>query len=138
MPFFAKHDSSKREAVLEERLMMRSAQQQRYRVRRYNFYMFPDDKAEREVVLNPNTVAFLNQHNMSFDMWSKHGIPFATSTEQATELLRAYTAAELQERNPLSSSVDNNEEAANNNNNNNNNNGTTTSVREHRCCCCCQ
>jgi CAF1 family ribonuclease len=62
-----------------------------YTVRRYNFYMFPstggrnDDEA-REVVLNPSTVAFLHEHNMSFDLWSSQGVPYTTSAK-ATEAL---------------------------------------------------
>jgi hypothetical protein len=56
--------------------------------RRYNFYLFPpsDNKITREVVLNPSSVAFLNQHNMNFDVWSKQGIPFVTG-DTAEELL---------------------------------------------------
>lgn len=72
-----------------------------YSVRRYNFYMFPasnngrggNNDDEREVVLNPSAVAFLNQHNMSFDLWSKHGVPFTTSAK-AVEALEAYIAKE--------------------------------------------
>ena len=63
----------------------------RYHVRRYNFYMFPD---EREVVLNPSTVAFLHQHNLSLDLWSKQGIPYCTHTAQAQSLLESYTTRE--------------------------------------------
>lgn len=63
-----------------------------WQVRRYNFYMFPGADASynstttREVVLNPSAVAFLNQHNMSFDLWSKQGIPFATESEADSKL----------------------------------------------------
>jgi hypothetical protein len=51
--------------------------------RSYNFYLFP---SAREVVLNPSTVQFLKQHNMSFDMWMKEGIPYQTGQQAATSL----------------------------------------------------
>jgi DNA polymerase III epsilon subunit-like protein len=73
-----------------------------WQVRRYNFYMFPGGESNynsaetREVVLNPSAVAFLNKHNMSFDLWSKQGIPFSTE-EQADKVLEKYVAKQ-QER----------------------------------------
>jgi poly(A)-specific ribonuclease len=66
-----------------------------WQVRRYNFYMFPgaessyNSTATREVVLNPSAVSFLNQHNMSFDLWSKQGIPYSTQ-DQADAVLEKY------------------------------------------------
>jgi hypothetical protein len=73
-----------------------------WQVRRYNFYMFPGGESNynpaetREVVLNPSAVAFLNKHNMSFDLWSKEGIPFAT--EQHAEIVLAKYVQKQQER----------------------------------------
>jgi len=76
-----------------------SASAPHYHVRRYNFYMFPDaSSTEREVVLNPSTVAFLNQHNMSFDVWSKQGVPFASNFAEAEEILSRYVILELADR----------------------------------------
>lgn len=51
--------------------------------RSYNFYLFP---SEREVVLNPSTIQFLKQHNMSFDIWMKEGIPYQTGQQAAISL----------------------------------------------------
>mmetsp|Transcript_8241 Transcript_8241/g.10790 ORF Transcript_8241/g.10790 Transcript_8241/m.10790 type:complete len:673 (+) Transcript_8241:348-2366(+) len=59
-------------------------------VRRYNFFAFPGKDSERSVVLNPSAVAFLNQHNISFDKWTKEGIPFQTES-QAKDSLQSYT-----------------------------------------------
>jgi poly(A)-specific ribonuclease len=55
-----------------------------WQVRRYNFYMFPagetsfrkQEDSPREIVLNPGAVAFLNQHQMSFDLWMKDGVSY--------------------------------------------------------------
>lgn len=73
-----------------------------YTVRRYNFYMFPDEHEDREIVMSPSAVAFLNGHNMSFDTWTKHGIPFATATK-GSEYLQTYLTKELEDRNPSTS-----------------------------------
>ena len=80
---------------------------QAWKVRKYNFYMFPEASSDfiggngtdtREVVLNPGAVAFLNSHNMSFDTWVKEGIPYATSRERASELLLEYVSTEKRRR----------------------------------------
>jgi CAF1 family ribonuclease len=72
-----------------------------YAVRRYNFYLFPrtdasDREAEavRDVVLNPATVAFLHEHRMSLDLWSREGIPY-TTTANARQRLEWYQKKEL-------------------------------------------
>jgi CAF1 family ribonuclease len=76
-----------------------------YLVRRYNFYMFPSAPGnnnsycdsgydQKDVVLNPSTISFLHQHNMSLDMWSRDGIPYAT-TDHATTILGSYRKKEL-------------------------------------------
>ena len=62
-----------------------------WRVRRYNFYVFPDQSSERDVVMSPGAVAFLNKYNMSFDQWVKKGVPF-TDLENAAEVLESYAA----------------------------------------------
>jgi CAF1 family ribonuclease len=54
-------------------------QQPEWKVRRYNFYMFPDSTANREVVLNPGSISFLQSHNMSLDTWCSVGIPYVCS-----------------------------------------------------------
>lgn len=53
-----------------------------------------EEEEEREVVLNPATVSFLHQHNMSFDMWSRQGVPFATTTARAEYEVKAYVDKE--------------------------------------------
>jgi len=78
----------------------------RWKVRTYNFYMFPDGGENggnnnrnndatkyRELVLNPGAVAFLNKHNMSFDMWTKQGVSYLTR-EHARDALRRYLRKE--------------------------------------------
>ena len=67
-----------------------------WRVRRYNFYMFPDRDSERDVTLSPGAVAFLNQYNMSFNKWIKEGIPFCT-TEEANKILQKYVEKQIKE-----------------------------------------
>jgi len=60
-------------------------------VRRYNFYLFPPSSNDvtREVTLNPSSVAFLNEHNMNFDLWTKQGIAFVTS-DVANEMMESH------------------------------------------------
>ena len=75
-----------------------------WRVRRYNFYMFPNQPPRvnnmnhhpREVVLNPSAVAFLNQHGMSFDMWMKEGVTYQNAA-QAGETVDYYIAQQKTE-----------------------------------------
>ncbi|CAB9509054.1 specific ribonuclease PARN [Seminavis robusta] len=59
--------------------------------RRYNFFMFPpaDNHITREVVLNASSIAFLAQHNMDFDMWTRQGTPFVTGNV-AEDLIAQY------------------------------------------------
>lgn len=59
-----------------------------FTVKKYNFYLFPSSN-NREVTLNPSSIAFLKEHDMDFNLWTKEGIPFCT-TDQATELLSKY------------------------------------------------
>jgi hypothetical protein len=65
--------------------------------RRYNFFMFPpaDNNITREVVLNASSIAFLSQHNMDFDLWTKQGTPFVT-TDAAEELISKYQHKHLE------------------------------------------
>ena len=67
--------------------------------RKFNFYLFPpsDNKITREVVLNPSSIAFLNQHNMNFDTWTKEGVSFVTS-EVAETLLSKFQGKETERR----------------------------------------
>lgn len=62
-----------------------------WRVRRYNFYTFPEQNSERDVVMSPGAVAFLNRFNMSFDEWIKKGIPF-TNMSTMNIALEEYVA----------------------------------------------
>lgn len=65
--------------------------------RKYNFWMFPpaDLKITREVVLNPSSISFLNrQTSMSFDVWTREGVPFVTG-DQAEELISKYQQKQL-------------------------------------------
>lgn len=59
--------------------------------------MFPpaDNDITREVLLNPSSIAFLNQHNMNFNTWTKEGVSFVSS-EAAEELLSKYQKKELE------------------------------------------
>ena len=73
----------------------------KYSVRRYNFYMFPDastsstiQQLPRDIVMNVSTIAFLLEHNMSFDLWTRYGIPYATSRSQAQAYIKAYLEQE--------------------------------------------
>ena len=67
--------------------------------RKYNFYLFPpsDNKITREVVLNPSSIGFLNQHNMDFNRWFRHGIPFVTG-DMAEKLLSKFQKKESERR----------------------------------------
>jgi len=67
--------------------------------RKYNFFVFPpaDVNITREVVLNPSSISFLNQHNMDFDQWTKNGISFVTSNV-AEELLTKYQMKQLEKQ----------------------------------------
>lgn len=62
-----------------------------FTVKKYNFYIFPSGKNNsREVTLNPSSIAFLKEHDMDFNLWTKEGIPFSTS-DQAADHLAKYT-----------------------------------------------
>ena len=68
-----------------------------YSVRRYNFYMFPDattsntlQQLPRDIVMNVSAIAFLLEHDMSFDLWTRYGIPYSTSRSQAQSYMKAY------------------------------------------------
>lgn len=61
----------------------------RWNVRRYNFYMFPDNANPRNVVLSAETARFLRTHNLSLDMCIEEGLPFQT-LETAEELLQKF------------------------------------------------
>lgn len=90
-----------------------------WRVRRYNFYMFPaassygyrnrnDQKAPaREIVLNPSTAAFLRQNNMSFDVWASQGIAYQTEEEAASSIQKCQKQATriLQDMDPTSAAA---------------------------------
>jgi CAF1 family ribonuclease len=90
-----------------------------YSVRRYNFYMFPSAAAAtppftdrnahktpttsippvlhqpQDIVLNISAIAFLNGNNMSLDIWTRQGIPYATSVPHASTYLESYLQHEL-------------------------------------------
>lgn len=51
-------------------------------VRKYNFYIFPSNQqSSREIVLNPSNIHLMNEHEMGFNEWLRHGIPFTTIDE---------------------------------------------------------
>lgn len=64
-----------------------------YSSRRFNIYLFPAPanrhEVERDIVMSPSTVSFLHKHNMSFDMWTKEGVPFVNSVK-AKDLLKRF------------------------------------------------
>lgn len=67
-----------------------------WRCRRYNFYTFPHAQSHRDVTLSPSAVAFLHQHDMSFDQWTRDGIPAGSSTTREMEAaLRAYVQKQV-------------------------------------------
>ena len=68
--------------------------------------MFPpaDNKTTREVVLNPSSIAFLNQHNMDFDLWTKQGVPFITG-DMAQEKLTDYIEKQREKEEKKASST---------------------------------
>lgn len=74
-----------------------------FTVKKYNFYLFPNgNNNSREVTLNPAAIAFLKEHDMDFNLWTKEGIPFCTS-DQASDYITKYrkTAESLREDAPL-------------------------------------
>lgn len=59
-------------------------------VKKYNFFLFPSGtNYSREVTLNPGSIAFLKEHDMDFNLWTKAGIPFCTSA-QAEDFMAKY------------------------------------------------
>jgi CAF1 family ribonuclease len=69
-----------------------------YVVRRYNFYTFPaapvgwnHEKKGRDIIMDPSSVAFLKQHNMSFDTWTGCGVTY-TTTDAAKSILETFVA----------------------------------------------
>lgn len=90
-----KADSSDEEGELEpSKEADKPKPETTWTVRTYNFYMFPAvngnwDSSAREVVLNPAAVSFLNQHNMSFDLWTKQGVNYVTH-DKAEEIVSEY------------------------------------------------
>lgn len=59
-------------------------------VKKYNFFLFPSGtNYSREVTLNPGSIAFLKEHDMDFNLWTKAGIPFCTSA-QAEDFMNKY------------------------------------------------
>jgi CAF1 family ribonuclease len=64
-----------------------------YVVRRYNFYTFPAapgwNQKGRDICMDPSAVAFLKQHNMSFDTWTGSGITYST-TDAAQSILKKF------------------------------------------------
>ena len=60
-------------------------------VRKYNFFLFPpsNNYVTREVTMNPSAVAFLNEHAMNFDVWTKKGVGFVTA-DIAANIIEKY------------------------------------------------
>ena len=48
----------------------------------FNFYVFPHDKATRDLVLSPSAIAFNRKHGMDFQKWICEGISYITSAEE--------------------------------------------------------
>eukprot|EP00977_Amphora_coffeiformis_P016186 scaffold4940_cov163-Amphora_coffeaeformis.AAC.1 len=66
------------------------SEQGRWKVRRYNFYMFPDSTTNpRDIVLSAETARFLRAHNLSLDTCIEQGLPFQT-LEKTQELLQKH------------------------------------------------
>jgi hypothetical protein len=65
-----------------------------WKVRRYNFYSFPDRSSSREVVLSPDAASFLSQHNMCFDRWIKQGLPYPT-LDDTEALLNTFATKQM-------------------------------------------
>mmetsp|Transcript_7786 Transcript_7786/g.8922 ORF Transcript_7786/g.8922 Transcript_7786/m.8922 type:complete len:634 (+) Transcript_7786:342-2243(+) len=61
-----------------------------FNVKRYNFYLFPNSSSNvKEVTLNPSSIEFLQEHGMNFNLWTKEGIPYCTSSK-AIEFMEKY------------------------------------------------
>ena len=99
-------DSPHAEAAAAEDEAMDPKPQPKWTVRSYNFYVFPsasarwDDAAAaatRELVLNPSTVCFLNEHNMSFDQWTKEGVNYVTR-DRAEQIIGEYVTKHEQDK----------------------------------------
>lgn len=81
-----------------------------YIVRRYNFYTFPAapgwNKKGRDIVMDPSSVAFLKQHNMSFDVWTGSGITYCTSDAAQDYLEKFLTSDTKRETGPTRSPIE--------------------------------
>lgn len=73
--------------------------------RRYNFNLFPptSDDMTREVTMNPSSIAFLNEHGMDFNLWTRQGISYVTK-EQAETLVEKYKTDRLKSESSSNSS----------------------------------
>ena len=55
-----------------------------YKVRSFNFYLFPSIETDRDVTMSAETVAgFLTNHGMDFNKWISNGIGYVTAEEAA-------------------------------------------------------
>ena len=70
------------------------SEQGRWKVRRYNFYMFPDNTNPRDIVLSAETARFLRSHNLSLDTCIEQGLPFQT-LEKTEELLQKHAKQQM-------------------------------------------
>jgi len=70
------------------------SEQGRWKVRRYNFYMFPDNANPRDIVLSAETARFLRAHNLSLDACIEQGLPFQTF-EKTEELLQKHAKEQI-------------------------------------------
>jgi poly(A)-specific ribonuclease len=69
-------------------------------VRKYNFFLFPpaNNNYTREVTMNPSSVAFLNEHAMNFDLWTKQGVGFVTGDVAESILAKYKKQRQMQEQ----------------------------------------
>lgn len=79
-----------------------------WNVRRYSFFMFPEDPGynsnrnpsyydAREVSLSPGAIKFLSKNGMDFDKWLKEGVSYQTES-QAAETIKRFCEVQRRER----------------------------------------
>lgn len=60
--------------------------------RRYNFYCYPGN--DHQIVMNPSSIAFLQQHGLSLDLWTKQGISNEREAEALDTIEKYHTQKE--------------------------------------------
>jgi len=76
------HPTPEEETLDEQESMDTATEPPEFLVSKYNFYLFPPASNQgnltREPCLNPSSIAFLNEHDMDYNLWIKQGVPYMT------------------------------------------------------------